>query len=659
MDAELTPPQRDTLTALVDTFVPAIERDDDPDGFFATKGSDVGAHFVVEQYLTNKLPAAQLAGIKALLDAAAGAGLSSDAPQAAREAIVAAIAGSSPEAGGGIAALRQLAIMFSFGIPDAEGRNPFWAGMGYPGPIAAPPQTPKTLKTLTPTDGQTLEADVVVVGSGCGGGLAAGLLAQAGKKVIVVELGSYLNESDFVQLELAAYQTMFLRGGFFNSADGMLTIGAGSTVGGGSTVNWSNSLVTPKLVRESWAKAGLLDADGPEFDDHLSAVMKRMSCNDEVSTQNEVHLRIIDAAKKLGYSYRVTPLNIDPDRYNPEMAGFTGMGDQTGGKQGTMLTYLQDACDAGAQILPNTRADRILTESGRAAGVACTYTDPATGETARVTINAPTVVAAAGSLETPALLLRSEIGGPAVGKGLHTHPATLVAGIYDSPQEQWRGPGMAGAMDEFAESNEGFGFLIEGVQHLPALFATVVPWHSGEQYKEMAKKYRYRTDFLVLLKDRGSGSVTIDENGDAVHWYPFDDELDRANFRKALVTCIRMHEAAGAQEIFVAGQSIPVWQRGDDVDEFIARVDQLPIGPGGTPVFCAHQMSSARLGNDPLTSVAGPSGELHDTPGVWIADASGMPTCSGANPMLTVMALAHRNVTNMLGKAGDRAESAV
>ena len=647
MDTGLTSSQREALTALVDTFVPSIDRDDDPTGFYATKGSDVGAHLVVEHYLTNKLPAAQLAGIKGLLDAAAGAGLLG-ASQAEREAIVGAIAGSSPEAQGGIAALRQLAIMFSFGIPNAEGRNPFWAGMGYPGPLQAPPQTPKTLATITPSDGETLEADVVVIGSGCGGGLAAGLLAQAGKKVIVVELGSYLNESDFVHLELAAYQNMFLRGGFFNSGEGMLAIGAGSTVGGGSTVNWSNSLVTPKLVRESWAKAGLTDVAGPSFDDHLKAVMDRMGCNDKVSTQNEVHSRITEAAEKLGYSYRVTPLNIAPDRYDPALAGFSGMGDQTGGKQGTMLTYLQDASDAGAKLMPNTRADRIITENGAAAGVECTYTDPATGQTARVVIKAPTVVAAAGSLETPALLLRSGIGGPAVGKGLHTHPATLVAGIYDTPQEQWVGPGMAGAMDEFAESNEGFGYLIEGVQHLPALFATIVPWLSGEQYKELAKKYRYRSDFLILLKDRGTGSVTIDDNGESVHWYPFDDELDRRNFKEALVTCIRMHEAAGATQIFTAGQAIPAWQRGDDLEAFIEKVNQIPIGPGGTPVFCAHQMSSARLGSDPTTSVANVSGELHDTPGVWIADASGMPTCSGANPMLTVMALAHRNVSNML-----------
>ena len=83
---------------------------------------------------------------------------------------------------------------------------------------------------------------------------------------------------------------------------------------------------------------------------------------------------------------------------------------------------------------------------------------------------------------------------------------------------------------------------------------------------------------------------------------------------------------------------------------FIEKVNQVPIGPGGTPVFCLHQMCSAKLGSDPQTSVAKPNGELHDTTGVWIADASGMPTCSGVNPMVSTMALARRTAMHMLIK---------
>ena len=650
MGIEFNPLQRKTLTAIVDTFVAAVPREDDPTGFYAAKGSDIGADVAAEQYLVTSLPEEQLAGLLQLIDTGGLVGLKNQ-PQPVREAIIANLAGISPESAKAVAALYQLSVIFAYSLPGLEGANPLWAGMGYPGPVQAPPpDAPKTLEVITPSGETTLEADVVVVGSGSGGGVAAAVLAQAGKRVIILEAGSYFNEADFVQLEPLAYQNLFLRGGFFPSADGMVSIAAGSTVGGGSTVNWSNSLLTPATVRRSWAEDGLTDVDTPAFDEHLQAVFDRINCNDKVATQNGPHQRLAEGAAKLGYSYRVAMLNIDPERYDPNLIGWSGMGDQTGAKQGTMRTYLQDASDAGAKLLPNTRAERILTENGAAVGVEATYTDPQTQQTSRVVIHAPSVVAAAGALETPALLLRSGIGGAAVGAELRLHPASLVSGIYDEPQDPWYGPAMAGIMNEFAEVNDCHGYIVECVQHLPGLFTTVVPWLSGAQHKELTRQYRYRADWVFIVKDRGAGTVTIDENGESAHWYPFTDELDRRHFREAAVTSIRMQEAAGAQQIFLAGQPFAPWQRGEDLEAYIEKVNQVPIGPGGTPVFSAHQMCSAKLGSDPQTCVAKPNGELHDTTGVWIADASGMPCCSGVNPMVSTMALARRTAMNMLNQ---------
>ena len=648
MTLEFTTLQRETLTAIVDTFVAAVPSEDDPDGFYAAKGSDVGADFATEHYLLTHLPEEQLAGLLQLIDAA-GLFEFKNQPQSVREEILANVAAISPEAAGAIAALNQLSVLFAYSLPGPDGRNPLWAGMGYPGPVQNPPSDArKTLEVITPSGETALEADVVVVGSGSGGGVAAAVLAHAGKRVIIVEGGGYHNESDFVQSEPAAYQKLFLRGGFFPSADGMVSIAAGSTVGGGSTVNWSNSLLTPNTVRACWADAGLEDVNTPAFDEHLQAVFDRIKCNDKVATQNGPHERLREGASKLDYSYRVATLNIDPERYDPNLIGYSGMGDQTGAKQGTMRTYLQDASDAGAKVLPNTWVDRILTDNGMAIGLEATYTDPQTQENSRVIIHASSVVAAAGSLETPGLLLRSGIGGPAVGAELRLHPASLVSGIYDEPQDPWYGPAMAGIMNEFAEANEGFGYLIECVQHLPGLFTTVVPWLDGAQHKELTRKYRYRADWVFIVKDRGAGSVTLDENGQSTFWYPFTDELDRRHFREAAETAIRMQEAAGAQQIFLAGQPFAPWTRGEDLEAFIEKVNEVPIGPGGTPVFSAHQMCSAKLGSDPQTSVAKPNGELHDVKGVWIADASGMPSCSGVNPMVTTMALARRTAMNML-----------
>jgi choline dehydrogenase-like flavoprotein len=75
-------------------------------------------------------------------------------------------------------------------------------------------------------------------------------------------------------------------------------------------------------------------------------------------------------------------------------------------------------------------------------------------------------------------------------------------------------------------------------------------------------------------------------------------------------------------------------------------------------LFSAHQMGTCRMGTDPATSVATPDGRLHDTPGVWIGDASAFPTPSGTNPMITIMALAHRTADRVAAAAGAAAPAA-
>ena len=159
MAIEFNTLQRKTLTAIVDT-VAAVPREDDPTGFYAAKGSDLGADVAAEQYLVTHLPDEQLVGLLQLIDTAGLVGLKNQ-PQAVREAIIADLAGISPETAGAVAALRQLSVMCAYGSPDAQGRNPLWAGMGYPGPAQGPPQTPKTLQVITPSGEMTLEADVV------------------------------------------------------------------------------------------------------------------------------------------------------------------------------------------------------------------------------------------------------------------------------------------------------------------------------------------------------------------------------------------------------------------------------------------------------------------------------------------------------------------
>ncbi len=144
----------------------------------------------------------------------------------------------------------------------------------------------------------------------------------------------------------------------------------------------------------------------------------------------------------------------------------------------------------------------------------------------------------------------------------------------------------------------------------------------------------------------------LDGTGLAQPYYSLNDPADRAMTRTALEAQIRVHAAAGAHQISVLAEGLPLWHRGEDLDAFITRAKRIPLRAGAMRLFAAHQMGTCRMGADPSTSVAGPTGELHDTPGVWVGDASAFPTASGSNPMITIMALAHRTAEHLAAAAG-------
>jgi choline dehydrogenase-like flavoprotein len=633
----------EVLKAIADTVVPKLDRAEDPDGFWGRSGSEVGAHVGVAQAM-EAMPPEQRDGLGHLLDGLARMGFLG-ASRRSREQLLRNLASLGPQAVAGGQALAGLSLFFAYGLPDPQtGTNPFWSTFGYPGPGLPNEPAPKTVTPLVPEgEGMTLEADAVVVGSGAGGGVIAAALAEAGQKVIVLEAGGLFDESDFNGYELWAYQNLYWRGGPNPTADLNVSLYAGSSYGGGTTINWTNCLRTKPWVREQWAREhGLEGLDGPDFDRHLDAVWQRIAVGDRCSQLNGTQTRMKEGAERLGWSFKTITRNIDESRYDPETAGLIGFGDKSGAKQSTAKTYLADALEGGAEVIVRCFAQRVLTEGGRAAGVEALYLDPDSGASTALTVRAPRVVVACGALESPALLLRSGIGGPAVGHNLHLHPCTAIFAQYDEDLRAWWGAPHAGLVDHFADVEDGYGFLVEATQYATGTAAAALPFVSGDHHKAAMAEYKHGATFIGLVRDHGGGRVTVDEAGQAVPWYSLDDPLDVRNSHRAIDAQVRLHVAAGARQIQALAGGMPTWRVGDDVEAYVERLKRVPLRAGGFKLFAAHQMGSCRMGSDAQTSVAGPFGELHDTPGVWIGDASAFPTASGTNPMITVMALARR-----------------
>ena len=148
-------------------------------------------------------------------------------------------------------ALRKGTLLAYYGQGGDNGaRNPAWDAIGYPGPLG-PPQNPppRTIEPLQVDEDTTLECDVVVVGSGAGGGTAAAVLAQAGLDVVIVEAGRYFSEKDFDGAELSGFDRLYLNGGGMASADASVGLLAAQGLGGTTLVNYTFSFRTPDNVR--------------------------------------------------------------------------------------------------------------------------------------------------------------------------------------------------------------------------------------------------------------------------------------------------------------------------------------------------------------------------------------------------------------------------
>lgn len=652
--AVLNDAQRATLEALCDTFVPRVDADT-PDpverDFMRLAASAMGVPAQIEGLMADVMVPEEIAQVAGLLDALEAEGFNELGVEG-RTAFVHALRDQDPEAKHGLHGLKALTILFFYALPDEAGQNPSWAAIGYPGPVEPPPSpehAPKTLRTCEVSgESATLQCDVCVVGSGAGGGVVAARCAQEGRDVVVLEMGGYRNEQDFKGLEVPGYFELYYGGGLATSESGSISILAGSTLGGGTVVNYMNCVRPPDRILEEWESHGL-DGLGAEFATaHLEPVLERLGANTEMTTQNGTHQRLLAGCDAMGYEHR--PIVRNASRYDdPEICGYCALGCVRGCKLSAMKTWLQDACDSGARCVVGCRADRILTEDGRAVGVEATVSH-ADGTTTVLTVEAETVVAAAGSIETPALLLRSGIGGPATGRNLRLHPAFAVMGLYEERVEGWRGQIQSALSDHFFDIEDGYGFLIEATGVYPGLIAASFPWESGQAHKQTMMTLPWLAPFITVARDHGSGEVVLDDLGRALVRWGFEDEVDLRLAKRAHLELARLHQAAGASEVFTFHAREHRWRHGEDFDSYLGDLEAASYEPNDVTCFTAHQMGSCRMGSDPETSVADGRGELHDTRGVWIGDASAFPTAPGVNPMVTIMGLAHRTASYILSE---------
>ncbi|UOQ98950.1 FAD-dependent oxidoreductase [Hymenobacter sp. 5317J-9] len=659
----LTPDRSAVLQALADTFIPPL-----PDG---SPSGSAGVNLDKLQDAIREQPEGAQAEFGKLLDLLEKPllGLTWFGPlkpfrklePAQREQLLQSWASSNvPQLRKGFQALRKLCTLLYYGgsmaaVPAA------WGRLGYPGPDEKPVDTPKPIRTLRPTEATTYECDVLVIGSGAGGGVVAGELAQAGQDVLVLEKGPYCHGCDFTQREVDMLGKLYDAKGTLSTQDGSIGILAGACLGGGTTVNWAGAFRTPDYVLQEWAR----EHDAPhfttlEFKESLNAVARTIGVNTNYTRHNGQNQALWDGSTKLGQEVKLIPRNekglSDSDTHFRSL-GYTTLGDAHGIKQGTLNTYLLTAFEHGARILADTKVDRVTIANGRATGAEAVHTTEK-GQQIRIIVKAKRVVVAGGAIQTPALLLRSGLKHPHLGRHLHLHPTVVVGARYPQAMNSWHGPSMSVVNDTYTQLHgTNFGAKLETPPTHPGLLSMVLPWLSGQQHHELLRDASHLGSFIVLTRDRDGGRVTIDKNGASLIDYALSD-FDRANMLEGVRAAAHIHVAAGATQVYLPHGTLPTLHAKDGVlqnPEVLDKLPHLSWKSNQFGLYSAHQMSTCRMGGDAATHPLKLNGETVEVHNLFVADGSAFPACSGVNPMLTIMALAHFTAQGM--KAGRSVEA--
>ena len=501
----------------------------------------------------------------------------------------------------------------------------------------------KVVDASTLTNDVELEADVVIVGTGAGGGTTAETLADAGLDVVLIEEGPLKSSSDFRMRESDAFPQLYQESGARKTKDKAISILQGRCVGGGTTVNWTSAFRTPPATLDYWARRfGITGFGADDLSPWFERVESRLSIAPWDVAPNANNAALVSAATKRGYAVATMQRNVIGCRN----IGYCGMGCPTNAKQSMLVTAIPAALARGATLVTRARALKLEWRNDRVHALHAVAMDVGgtTQTLTRITVRARAYVASAGAIGTPALLLRSAVPDPhdVIGRRTFLHPTVASAAIMPTTVDGFSGAPQSVYSDRFIERAPFDGpmaFKIEAAPIHPMLTATTLPNH-GPVHAQRMRELNHLHVLIALLRDgfhdeSVGGTVRLANDGTPFLDYGLSDYLwDGA--RSAMIALADLQFGAGAQSV------MPVHANGTafaSVDEARRAIESFQLKPLVTPLFSAHVMGGAPFGSDAKHSAVDLQGRYHHLANLYVLDGSLFPTSIGANPQLSIYAI--------------------
>ncbi|HEX5130127.1 MAG TPA: GMC family oxidoreductase [Usitatibacter sp.] len=509
----------------------------------------------------------------------------------------------------------------------------------------------KVVDAATATRDQEMEFDVVVVGSGAAGGVTAEILAQAGLDVAIVEEGPLAGSSEFHMREREAYPRLYQESAGRQTLDKGITILQGRCVGGGTTVNWTSSFRTPARTLAHWTEAhGLKTVSEAVLAPWFERMERRLSIGPWEVAPNANNDALKRGCQKLGLPFGYIRRNVK----GCANLGYCGMGCPLNAKQSMLVTTIPAALDRGATLVQRARVTALFARGDRIAHCEARGVERngAAPSASRLRLRARHFVLCAGAIGTPGLLLASQAPDPQglVGRRTFLHPTVVSGAIMPAKVEGYYGAPQTVYSDHFLDGaplGGPVGFKLEAPPVHPILGGITVPGFGPEHARWMTQLANVQV-LIALLRDgfhdeAQGGRVVLRTDGWPVLDYSMTDYLWEG-VRRAYLAMAELQFAAGAKTVMPLHESATAassWRETRSV------IESLPLTTLAARVVSAHVMGGCAMGSDPATSLVSEAGRYHHLANLSVHDASVFPTSLGANPQLTIYALAARMATGL------------
>jgi GMC oxidoreductase len=505
----------------------------------------------------------------------------------------------------------------------------------YREPWTYKPRAVRVVRGADITTDRTVGADVCVIGTGAGGAPVAKELAEGGMTVVMLEAGEHLTTDDFTARPREMTSLLYRDAGqtaTFGNVPIVLPLGEG--IAGTTLVNSGTCFRAPDVILESWGSRFGLEGMAPaELDPYFRRVERELHvCQVPGDLAGNNALVIKRGAERLGWSGDFMFRNAS----GCVGSGICNWGCPASAKLHMGLTYIPRAWDAGATTYTLCRAVRVHVAGGRVRAV-----EAKAAGGGRLRVECDRAIVACGAIVTPLFLEQNRLGldSGELSKNLALHPATAVRARFAEEIDMASGVLQSYYIDEFCDE----GIMFEGAGGPPDYAAMSFPF-TREQHRELMLDYLHIAQFGLMLSDTSRGSVhALPGNAFRISYDLNDDDL--RTFKRGIDLLCECYWAAGAKEIYPPVDGIGILRDGD-----LETLRRHELRPQELTLAAFHPLGTARADARPAHGVVDADLKLHDVDGLYVSDASVLPSSLGVNPQMTIVALATRLAYHLLGK---------